>query len=642
MMGAGGAPSWHMMRSFRRDPSVTKRKLPPGMVRRIAAFARPYRRRIAVLVALLAVDAALGAAVPLLFRSIINDGILGERPGLVLALASIAAGIAVVDAALSLVERWFSAGIGEGLIFDMRTRVFAHIQRMPIAFFTRTQTGALISRLDNDVLGAQSAFTGTLTSVVTNVFTVSITLGVMFTLSWKITLVSLLLLPLFVFPARWVGRRLQVITRESYDLNAAMTTTMSERFNVAGALLTKLFGQSSRDEAVFAERAGRVRDIGVSSALYSQVFFAAMLLVASLATALVYGWGGWMAARGALDVGTVVALTAYLARLYGPLTSLSNVNVDVMTALVSFERVFEVLDLAPMVADRPGAKPLPAGADTIELDAVDFRYPTAAEVSLASLEAVAVLDSTPDRQVLHHVSFRAEPGEMVALVGPSGAGKTTISQLVTRMYDVTGGAVRIGGHDVRDVTQESLRAAIGVVTQDAHMFHDTIRANLLYAAPEAGEAELHEAIEAAQLGALLRSLPDGLDTLVGDRGYRLSGGEKQRLAIARLLLKGPSLVVLDEATAHLDSESELAVQAALRVALAGRTSLVIAHRLSTVREADTIIVLDGGLIVESGPHAELLARDGFYAELYRTQFLGDGTEAGGVAPPEGVGGHDLA
>jgi ATP-binding cassette subfamily B protein len=609
------------MRSFRRDSSVTKRKLPAGTLRRIAAFARPYRRAIVSLVSLLALDAAIGAVNPLIFRAIINKGILGHRSGLVVVLALIVGGIAFFDAGLSLVERFFSARIGEGLIFDMRTKVFSHIQRMPIAFFTRTQTGALISRLDNDVLGAQSAFTGTLSSVVTNVFTLAITLGVMFTLSWQITLVALVLLPLFILPARRVGRRLQAITRESYNLNAAMTATMSERFNVAGALLTKLFGRPAEEDAGFAERAGRVRDIGVTSGMYNQVFFAAIMLVASLATAVVYGWGGWLAARGSLDVGTVVALTSYLTRLYGPLTQLSNVNVDVMTALVSFERVFEVLDLPPMVADRPGAAALPTGAATIEFDAVDFRYPTASQVSLASLEAVATLDSTPDREVLHQVSFRAEPGELVALVGPSGAGKTTISQLVTRMYDVTGGAVRIGGLDVRDVTQESLRSAIGVVTQDAHMFHDTIRANLLYAKPGATGAELVEAVKAAQIWDLVRGLPEGLDTVVGDRGYRLSGGEKQRMAIARLLLKEPGFVVLDEATAHLDSESEAAVQKALRTALAGRTSLVIAHRLSTVREADRILVLDEGRLVESGRHAQLLARDGLYAELYRTQFL---------------------
>ena len=620
MMGPGGG-MWGPMRSFRRDSSVTKRKLPAGTLRRIAAFARPYRRAIVSLVSLLALDAAIGAVNPLIFRAIINKGILGHRSGLVVVLALIVGGIAFFDAGLSLVERFFSARIGEGLIFDMRTRVFSHIQRMPIAFFTRTQTGALISRLDNDVLGAQSAFTGTLSSVVTNVFTLAITLGVMFTLSWQITLVALVLLPLFILPARRVGRRLQAITRESYNLNAAMTATMSERFNVAGALLTKLFGRPAEEDAGFAERAGRVRDIGVTSGMYNQVFFAAIMLVASLATAVVYGWGGWLAARGSLDVGTVVALTSYLTRLYGPLTQLSNVNVDVMTALVSFERVFEVLDLPSMVADRPGAAALPTGAATIEFDAVDFRYPTASQVSLASLEAVATLDSTPDREVLHQVSFRAEPGELVALVGPSGAGKTTISQLVTRMYDVTGGVVRIGGLDVRDVTQESLRAAIGVVTQDAHMFHDTIRANLLYAKPGATGAELVEAVKAAQIWDLVRGLPEGLDTVVGDRGYRLSGGEKQRMAIARLLLKEPGFVVLDEATAHLDSESEAAVQKALRTALAGRTSLVIAHRLSTVREADRILVLDEGRLVESGRHAQLLARDGLYAELYRTQFL---------------------
>jgi len=620
MMGPGGG-MWGPMRSFRRDSSVTKRKLPAGTLRRIAAFARPYRRAIVSLVSLLALDAAIGAVNPLIFRAIINKGILGHRSGLVVVLALIVGGIAFFDAGLSLVERFFSARIGEGLIFDMRTKVFSHIQRMPIAFFTRTQTGALISRLDNDVLGAQSAFTGTLSSVVTNVFTLAITLGVMFTLSWQITLVALVLLPLFILPARRVGRRLQAITRESYNLNAAMTATMSERFNVAGALLTKLFGRPAEEDAGFAERAGRVRDIGVTSGMYNQVFFAAIMLVASLATAVVYGWGGWLAARGSLDVGTVVALTSYLTRLYGPLTQLSNVNVDVMTALVSFERVFEVLDLPPMVADRPGAAALPTGAATIEFDAVDFRYPTASQVSLASLEAVATLDSTPDREVLHQVSFRAAPGELVALVGPSGAGKTTISQLVTRMYDVTGGVVRIGGLDVRDVTQESLRAAIGVVTQDAHMFHDTIRANLLYAKPGATGAELVEAVKAAQIWDLVRGLPEGLDTVVGDRGYRLSGGEKQRMAIARLLLKEPGFVVLDEATAHLDSESEAAVQKALRTALAGRTSLVIAHRLSTVREADRILVLDEGRLVESGRHAQLLARDGLYAELYRTQFL---------------------
>ncbi|TML40803.1 MAG: ABC transporter ATP-binding protein [Actinobacteria bacterium] len=620
MMGPGGG-MWGPMRSFRRDSSVTKRKLPAGTLRRIAAFARPYRRAIVSLVSLLALDAAIGAVNPLIFRAIINKGILGHRSGLVVVLALIVGGIAFFDAGLSLVERFFSARIGEGLIFDMRTKVFSHIQRMPIAFFTRTQTGALISRLDNDVLGAQSAFTGTLSSVVTNVFTLAITLGVMFTLSWQITLVALVLLPLFILPARRVGRRLQAITRESYNLNAAMTATMSERFNVAGALLTKLFGRPAEEDAGFAERAGRVRDIGVTSGMYNQVFFAAIMLVASLATAVVYGWGGWLAARGSLDVGTVVALTSYLTRLYGPLTQLSNVNVDVMTALVSFERVFEVLDLPSMVADRPGAAALPTGAATIEFDAVDFRYPTASQVSLASLEAVATLDSTPDREVLHQVSFRAEPGELVALVGPSGAGKTTISQLVTRMYDVTGGVVRIGGLDVRDVTQESLRAAIGVVTQDAHMFHDTIRANLLYAKPGATGAELVEAVKAAQIWDLVRGLPEGLDTVVGDRGYRLSGGEKQRMAIARLLLKEPGFVVLDEATAHLDSESEAAVQKALRTALAGRTSLVIAHRLSTVREADRILVLDEGRLVESGRHAQLLARDGLYAELYRTQFL---------------------
>ncbi len=624
MMSSGGRAWMSGMRSFRLDDSVTKQKLAPGTIRRIIHFAVPYRRPIVTLLILLVVDAGIGAVNPLIYRAIINKGILGHRADLVVELAAIVAGIAVVDAGLGLVERYFSSRIGEGLIFDMRSRVFAHVQRMPIAFFSRTQTGALISRLNNDVLGAQQAFTGTLANVVSNVFSVAITLVVMFTLSWQITLVALVMLPLFVLPARWVGRKLQTITREGYNLNAAMNTTMSERFNVAGALLTKLYGRPDEEDVAFRDKASRVRDIGITSAMYGRVFFTALMLVASLATALVYGWGGWLAVRDALDVGTVVALTSYLIRLYGPLTSLSNVNVDVMTALVSFERVFEVLDLEPMVADKPGAEELPRDAATIEFDHVDFRYPMAEEVSLASLESVARLDTTIDKQVLNDISFRAEPGELVALVGPSGAGKTTISQLVTRMYDVTGGAVLVGGHDVRDLTLASLRSAVGVVTQDAHMFHDSIRANLLYARPDTTEPELWEALRAAQLGDLVALLPDGLDTVVGDRGYRLSGGEKQRLAIARLLLKAPGIVVLDEATAHLDSESEVAVQRALKTALASRTSLVIAHRLSTVREADRILVIDDGRVVESGPHDDLLAAGGLYAELYRTQFEGQG------------------
>jgi ATP-binding cassette subfamily B protein len=613
------------MRSFRLDESVTRQKLAPGTIRRIIQFAVPYRWPIVTLLILLVAGAGLGAVNPLVYRAIINNGILGHRADLVVALAAVVAGIAVVDAGLGLVERYFSSRIGEGLIFDMRSQVFAHVQRMPIAFFSRTQTGALISRLNNDVLGAQQAFTGTLANVVSNLFSVAITLLVMFTLSWQITLVALLLLPLFVLPARWMGRKLQTITREGYNLNATMNTTMSERFNVAGALLTKLYGRPDEEDAAFRDKASRVRDIGITSAMYGRVFFTALMLVASLATALVYGWGGWLAVRGALDVGTVVALTSYLIRLYGPLTSLSNVNVDVMTALVSFERVFEVLDLEPMVADQPGARELPRDAATVEFDQVDFRYPTAEEVSLASLESVARLDTTIDKQVLHGVSFRAEPGELVALVGPSGAGKTTISQLVTRMYDVTGGAVLVGGHDVREVTLASLRNAVGVVTQDAHMFHDSIRANLQYARPDATDPELWEALRAAQLGELVALLPDGLDTVVGDRGYRLSGGEKQRLAIARLLLKAPGIVVLDEATAHLDSESEAAVQRALKTALAGRTSLVIAHRLSTIREADRILVIDEGRVVEYGRHDDLLTAGGLYAELYRTQFEGQGS-----------------
>ncbi len=613
------------MRWFRRE-QLPQRKLAKGTVRRIARFAAPYKRMLAAFLVLIVVDAVISAVNPLIFGSIVND-IIQRKQTLVVQLAGLVAALAVFDAGLTLAMRYYSARIGEGLIFDMRSKVFRHVQRMPVAFFTRTQTGALVTRLNNDVLGAQQAFTGTFSTVVSNIISVTLVLVAMFVLSWPITLVSLAMLPMFVFPARYMGRRLQAITRESYALNAQMNTTMTERFNVAGALLVKLFGRAGDEASGFEQKAGRVRDIGVQQAMYSRIFFTSLMLTASLATALVYGWGGALAASGTLAVGTVVALAAYLTRLYGPLTALSNVNVDVMTALVSFERVFEVLDLPPMIDDRPDAVALPRGRARIEFDHVDFGYPTADEVSLASLESVAVLDRTPSKQVLHDVSFVAEPGQLVALVGPSGAGKTTISHLVPRLYDVRGGAVRINGHDVRDVTLDSLKEAVGVVTQDAHLFHETIRSNLLYAKPDASESDLRDALRGAQILTLVDSLPDGLDTVVGDRGYRLSGGEKQRLAIARLLLKAPDIVVLDEATAHLDSESEVAVQQALSEALRGRTSLVIAHRLSTVRDADQILVVDDGRIVERGRHDELLAAGGLYAELYRTQFEGQATHS---------------
>ena len=621
MMG----PGYPMMASFRRDAAVGKQKLAPGTARRIVRFASPYRRQLTVFLAIILADAVLTVANPLILKKIIDDGVAPGKahgnPGLVLQLALLVALIAVVDAGLSLVQRWYSVRIGEGLIYDMRSRVYDHIQRMPIAFFTRTQTGALISRLNNDVQGAQQAFTGTLSSVVSNIVGVVLVVAAMLSLSWQITLVSLVLLPVFVIPARLLGSRLQTITREGYGLNAEMNTAMTERFNVSGALLVKLFGRPEAEARAFDERAGRVRDIGIQSAMYSRIFFVALTLVASLATAITYGIGGRLAAERSLEVGTLVALTAYLSRLYGPLTALSNVRVDIMTALVSFERVFEVLDLPPMIVDREDAVTLPAGAPAaVELRGVGFRYPSAEEVSLASLESVAVLDNSIPSQVLHDLSFRAEPGQLVAVVGPSGAGKTTITQLVTRMYDVQQGAVLVGGHDVRDVSLASLRETVGVVTQDAHMFHDSIADNLRYARPEASDDELWVALNDAQIGDLVRELPDGLDTVVGDRGYRLSGGEKQRLAIARLLLKAPSVVLLDEATAHLDSESEAAVQRALSRALEGRTSLVIAHRLSTVRDADLILVVEDGRIIERGRHDALLERGGLYAELYRTEF----------------------
>jgi ATP-binding cassette subfamily B protein len=617
-----GSPIWGAMRSLRRDQSVTDVKVARGTAKRIMRFAKPYQGVLIIFLVLVVIDAVITAVNPLILRDIINNGILKHDSSLIVSLALLVAGLAIGDALLSLAQRYVSARIGEGLIYDMRTRVFDHVQRMPIAFFTRTQTGALVTRLNNDVLGAQEAFTDVLSTVIGNLISVLFILVVMMLLSWEITLLALVLLPMFLLPARWLGRRMQAITREAYALNAEMNTTMTERFNVSGALLVKLFGRPRDESSTFNRRAGRVRDIGITQAMYARFFFVALTLTASLATALVYGWGGVLSVNGALNIGTLVALTAYLARLYGPLTQLSNINVDVMTTLVSFERVFEVLDLPPMIQEKPDAVAIPRGPAKVEFEHVDFAYPSPDEVSLASLESVASLDRTPSGQILHDVSFCVEPGTMTALVGPSGAGKTTICSLVPRLYDVRSGAIRINGIDVRDATLDSLHRSIGMVTQDAHMFHETIRSNLMYAKPDATDEELESVLRAAQIWPLVSGLADGLDTVVGDRGYRLSGGEKQRLAIARLLLKAPDIVVLDEATAHLDSESELAVQQALETALAGRTSLVIAHRLSTVRDADQILVVEDGRIVERGRHEELLEAGGLFAELHRTQFAG--------------------
>jgi ATP-binding cassette subfamily B protein len=609
------------MRSYRRDPSVAERKLPKGTVRRVLGIAQPYRRDLIWFLLLVVGSSLIGVVTPLLAGDIVNRvARLQGTAGGIVRIALIIAGLAVVDAGISLATRWYSSRIGEGVIYDLRTRVFEHVQRMPVAFFTRTQTGALVSRLNNDVIGAQRAFTSTLSGVVSNVIGLVLTAGVMIALSWQITLLSLVMVPLFVLPARRIGRRLQEITRESYELNASMNATMTERFNVAGALLVKLFGRPSAEAESFRGRASRVRDIGVLSAMYGRTFFTALTLVAALATALVYGLGGWLAFTGSLSPGDVVALALLLSRLYGPLTALANVRVDIMSAMVSFDRVFEVLDLEPMIREAPDAVPVPADDRSIEFDAVSFSYPAGSDVSLPSLEEVSLPEHGGPVDVLHDVSFRVEPGSLVALVGHSGAGKSTIANLVSRLYDVTGGALRVGGIDVRQVTLASLRDTIGVVSQDAHLFHDSIRANLVYARPEATEDELWAAMEGARIATLVRSLPEGLDTVVGDRGYRMSGGEKQRLAIARVLLKAPGIVILDEATAHLDSESEVAVQHALDTALAGRTSLVIAHRLSTIRSADQILVIEGGRIVESGTHDELLALGRRYADLYRTQF----------------------
>jgi ATP-binding cassette, subfamily B, bacterial len=613
-----------MMRSFsREDPLQGRSGLTPGTTRRVIRFARPYLRQILTFLVLVVVDALLMVTTPLLFKKIIDDGVQRHDGTLVTVLALIVAAVAVADAALTLAQRWYSARIGEGLIFDLRSRVFGHVQRMPLAFFSRTQTGSLVSRLNNDVIGAQQAFTSTLSGVVSNVVGLLLVGAAMVFLSWQITVLALVMVPLFLLPAKWAGRKLSGLTRDQMQTNARLAATMTERFSVSGAMLVKLFGRPRVEQAEFDDHAAKVRDLGVDIAMTGRIFFTALTLVASLATALVYGIGGHLAIHDMVSVGTLVALAALMGRLYGPITALTNVRVDIMTAFVSFERVFEVLDLEPMIKERPDPVDLADRPAAIEFDHVSFRYPSADQVSLASLEAVARQDGRVTRDVLHDVSFTVEPGQMVALVGPSGAGKTTLTHLVARLYDATSGRVAIGGVDVRDASLASLRDTVGYVTQDAHMFHDTIRANLLYAKPDATDAELAEALRAAQVGDLIASLPDGLDTVVGDRGYRLSGGERQRLAIARLLLKAPRIVVLDEATAHLDSESEVAVRRALDTALTGRTSLVIAHRLSTVRNADQILVVNDGRIVERGTHHELLAQGGLYRDLYRTQFAED-------------------
>ena len=608
------------MMSLRRDRSVLGKKVTKGTFKRILTFARPYRRSLTIFMIAVVAESLVGAVSPLLLRSIIDRAIPERNSKLVIMLALFAAGLSILDSGISLANRFISARIGEGLIFDMRSKIFAHVQEMPISFFMRTQTGALVSRLNNDIIGAQQAFTDLLSNMVGNVIGVGVTLTLMFWLSWQVTIAGLILLPCFLLPARRVGAKLGTLTREGMNLNAKMNNTMQERFNVSGALLVKLFGNSGEETSSFDRRAGRVRDIGIRTAIYSRTFFIALGLTASLATAFAYGFGGVSVINGTLKLGTVVALTAYLGRLFGPLTQLSNLNLDVMTALVSFERVFEVLDLEPAIKESPTAVNLPDGPLSVAFTNVRFTYPSAEEVSLASLESVAVLETTKPVEVLHGLNLTVPAGALLALVGPSGAGKTTISQLIPRLYDVSSGSVELGGLDVRNATRASMTEAIGVVSQDPHLFHDTLRANLLYAKPDASPEELRDALSRAQILPLIDSLPDGLETLVGERGYRLSGGEKQRIALARLLLKQPRVVVLDEATAHLDSESEAAVQAALATTLAGRTSIVIAHRLSTVRDADIIAVVDAGQIVESGTHESLLAKGGLYADLYRTQF----------------------
>jgi ATP-binding cassette subfamily B protein len=597
-----------------------KRAFSRATLRRILAFARPHRRQLILFLVLSTALAVLAVATPVLAGRVVNAIVAGDAFSRVLLLAVLIAVIAIAEAGIGLLTRWLSAGIGEGLILDLRTAVFDHIQRMPIAFFTRTRTGALVSRLNNDVIGAQRAFSDTLSGVVSNLVMLVLTLVVMLGVSWQITLLALVILPMFVIPARRIGNRLAGLQREAANYNATMSTQMTERFSAPGATLVKLFGRPVRESAEFANRARRVRDIGVRTAMVQWVFVTALTLVSALALAVVYGLGGFYALRNQLDAGAVVSMALLLTRLYSPLTALASARLEVMTALVSFERVFEVLDLEPLIKDKPDAGTVPDGPVSVEFDHVRFAYPSADKVSLASLEEVAKLDTRGGVEVLHDVSFTAEAGQMVALVGSSGAGKSTIAQLIPRLYDVDAGAVRLAGVDVRDLSAEALRDTLGMVTQDGHLFHDSIRENLLLARPEATEEELWDALSRARLGELIRSLPDQLETVVGERGYRLSGGERQRLTIARMLLAHPRVVILDEATASLDSTSEAAVQAALGEALAGRTAVVIAHRLSTIRAADLILVIEAGEVLERGTHAELLAAGGRYEELYRTQF----------------------
>ena len=613
--------TWMSFRSLTADQSVKNQKLKPGTLKRIADFAVPYKVLLAFFLITVVIDAFLIVATPLLLRRLIDEGVIPKNTELVTNLAIAVGVIAIADALFSMAGRWFSSRIGEGLIYDLRKQIFEHVQRQSIAFFTRTQTGALISRLNSDVIGAQQAFTSTLSGVISNLLGLILVAITMFTLSWQITLISLVLLPVFLIPTKWVGRKLQGYTRQSFDLNAQMSATMTERFNVSGALLVSLYGDSKKEKNEFAEKARRVADIGISIAMLNRIFFIALTSIAAVATAVAYGIGGHLAISGELTVGTLLAITALLARLYGPLTALSNVRVDVMSALVSFERVFEVLDLQPMVTDRDNAKDL---ADTnldLKFEGVSFTYPKAEEISLASLEIAAKPEIITSGKVLKGISFTVAAGTLTGIVGPSGAGKSTVSSLIPRLYDVTQGVISINGTDIRDYTIKSLRNSIGVVTQDSHMFHDSILVNLKYAKSDATAIEIEAACKSARIWDFIQSLPNGLDTVVGERGHRLSGGEKQRLAIARLLLKQPSLVILDEATAHLDSENEAMVQAALKEALVGRTSIVIAHRLSTIAHADQILVIDNGEIVEQGKHEQLVEKRGLYFDLFERQNL---------------------